>query len=236
MVTGNVNCHTWIMGINHADLCKSSKHSQMLNHFPSPNPGDFKSQRLFSDYKSFMYWLPVVALNIIKYYVFFCVARVHAQVCLCVYCDIDCSQGLAQATTTELAVSQPFSDLLLEYFSGKTLGFTCIFMFSFKFFFTLPDPLFYSLPGPFFPGLVLWTFSISVGWISGSLFALQYLRSLSSWLLASQRFALLWIIQSTGVYAKLSIDVLDLFGFCCCCFVLVFVWLPNLIIRSFCTF
>lgn len=152
-----------------------------------------------------MYWLPVAALNIIRYYVFFfLVSRVHARVCLCVYCDIDCSQGLAQATA-ELAVPQPLSDLLLKYFSGKTLGFTCILMFSFKFFFILPDPPFSSLPMPFFPGLeelVLWTFSISVGWISGSLFAMQYLRSLSSRLLASQRFALHWIIQSTGLCAK----------------------------------
>lgn len=86
------------------------------------------------------------------YFFFFLVSRVHARVCLCVYCDIDCSQGLAQATA-ELAVPQSLSDLLLKYFSGKTLGFTCILMFSFKFFFILPDPPFYSLPTPFFPGL-----------------------------------------------------------------------------------
>lgn len=133
------------MGIKLTDLCKSSKCSQMLNHFLSPNPRDFKSQKLFSDYKSFMYWLSIVALNIIRYYVFFffLVSRVHAQVYLCVYCDIDCSLGLAQATA-ELAVPQPLSDLLLKYFSGKTLGFTCILMFSFKFFFILSGPPFCS--------------------------------------------------------------------------------------------
>lgn len=84
-------------------------------------------------------------------YFFFLVSRVHAQVYLCVYCDVDYSLGLAQATA-ELAVPKPLSDLSLEYFSGKTLRFICILVFSFKFFFILPDPPFYS-PKPFFPGL-----------------------------------------------------------------------------------